>query len=116
VLTQLIDDVLDFVVTADQFGKPVNADLSLGLATAPVLYAAQTYPELLPLMERKFSNEGDVEIVFVLIRHEGLFARAEGSNRHVRLQHRIVKQQLTQFQFCHQVLHIQRLFSLLKLY
>ncbi len=52
--------MLDFVSTADQFGKPVNADLKLGLATAPVLYAARTYPELWPLIERKFSHQGDV--------------------------------------------------------
>lgn len=37
---QLVDDMLDFVVSADQLGKPSNADLKLGLATAPVLYAA----------------------------------------------------------------------------
>ncbi|KAJ3057440.1 coq1 putative hexaprenyl diphosphate synthase [Rhizophlyctis rosea] len=58
---QLVDDMLDFVVTADEFGKPVNADLKLGLATAPVLYAAEKYPQLFPLMERKFEGKGDVE-------------------------------------------------------
>lgn len=56
----MIDDTLDFVVSAEQFGKPVNADLKLGLATAPVLYAAEMYPELWPLIERKFNHEGDV--------------------------------------------------------
>lgn len=55
--------MLDFVVTADEFGKPVNADLKLGLATAPVLYAAEQFPELYPLMERKFEGPGDVELV-----------------------------------------------------
>ena len=54
--------MLDFTVTSDQFGKPANADLSLGLATAPVLYAAEKYPELYPLIERKFSEAGDVEL------------------------------------------------------
>ncbi|KAJ3299500.1 coq1 putative hexaprenyl diphosphate synthase [Borealophlyctis nickersoniae] len=58
---QLVDDMLDFVVTADEFGKPVNADLKLGLATAPVLYAAEKFPELYPLIERKFDRKGDVE-------------------------------------------------------
>ncbi|KAL2912103.1 coq1 putative hexaprenyl diphosphate synthase [Polyrhizophydium stewartii] len=64
---QLVDDMLDFVVTADEFGKPVNADLKLGLATAPVLYAAQTFPELYPLMERKFCHDGDVEKALELV-------------------------------------------------
>jgi hexaprenyl-diphosphate synthase len=62
----LVDDVLDFVVTQDEFGKPVNADLSLGLATAPVLYASEQYPELNPLIERNFKESGDVELVLMI--------------------------------------------------
>lgn len=38
---QLVDDLLDFIATSAQLGKPVAADLRLGLATAPVLFAAQ---------------------------------------------------------------------------
>ena len=37
---QLVDDLLDFTATDSEMGKPTAADLSLGLATAPVLYAA----------------------------------------------------------------------------
>merc|ERR1712107_82667 len=43
---QLVDDLLDFTVSADQLGKPAAADLKLGLATAPVLFAAEKYPGL----------------------------------------------------------------------
>lgn len=39
---QLTDDMLDFDATSKQLGKPAAADLHLGLATAPVLFAAQT--------------------------------------------------------------------------
>ena len=38
---QLIDDLLDFTSHESIMGKPTAADLRLGLATAPVLYAAQ---------------------------------------------------------------------------
>lgn len=38
---QLVDDLLDFVATSAQLGKPAAADLRLGLATAPVLFAAE---------------------------------------------------------------------------
>lgn len=38
---QLVDDLLDFIATSAQLGKPAAADLRLGLATAPVLFAAQ---------------------------------------------------------------------------
>ena len=61
--------MLDFTVTADEFGKPVNADLKLGLATAPVLYASEKYPELIPLIERQFEQSGDVEKVIPLHIH-----------------------------------------------
>lgn len=38
---QLIDDVLDFTSCADRLGKPTAADLKLGLATGPVLFACR---------------------------------------------------------------------------
>jgi len=61
---QLVDDMLDYTVSASELGKPAAADLKLGLATAPVLFAWEQFPELGPLMERKFSEKGDVERVF----------------------------------------------------
>lgn len=38
---QLIDDVLDFTACSSQLGKPASADLKLGIATGPVLFACQ---------------------------------------------------------------------------
>ncbi|CAO3620737.1 unnamed protein product [Cunninghamella blakesleeana] len=58
---QLIDDMLDFTVSAADLGKPAGADLKLGLATAPVLFAWEEYPELEVLIKRKFNKEGDAE-------------------------------------------------------
>jgi hexaprenyl-diphosphate synthase len=60
---QVVDDMLDFTVSEKDLGKPANADLKLGLSTAPVLYAAKTYPELYELIDRKFSKTGDIELV-----------------------------------------------------
>lgn len=37
---QLVDDMLDFVGSSSTLGKPAAADLKLGMATAPVLFAA----------------------------------------------------------------------------
>lgn len=58
---QLVDDLLDFVSSQSELGKPAAADLKLGLATAPVLFACEKYPELNQLIMRRFSEPGDVE-------------------------------------------------------
>ncbi|XP_022084715.1 decaprenyl-diphosphate synthase subunit 1-like [Acanthaster planci] len=58
---QLIDDVLDFVSSDAEMGKPTSADLKLGLATGPVLFAAEKFPELEAMIMRRFSEPGDVE-------------------------------------------------------
>ena len=46
-------------------GKPVNADLTLGLATAPVFFALQEDESMRALILRGFQQPGDVEKVRV---------------------------------------------------
>jgi geranyl diphosphate synthase len=58
---QIVDDVLDFTGASADLGKPAQADMSLGLATAPILFAAEANPEIKPLILRKFKQEGDVQ-------------------------------------------------------
>ena len=60
---QLVDDMLDYTRTRKDLGKPAGADLELGLATAPLLFAWRSNAELGALVGRKFSGEGDVEMV-----------------------------------------------------
>ncbi|KAF7337610.1 hypothetical protein MSAN_02234300 [Mycena sanguinolenta] len=60
---QLVDDVLDYESGEATLGKPGGADLQLGLATGPALYAWEEFPEMGPLIMRKFEGEGDVEMV-----------------------------------------------------
>lgn len=57
---QLVDDMLDYTISATELGKPAGADLELGLATAPLLFAWKQHPELGALVGRKFEREGDV--------------------------------------------------------
>ncbi|KAK3937157.1 mitochondrial putative hexaprenyl pyrophosphate synthase [Diplogelasinospora grovesii] len=57
---QLVDDMLDYTRSEKELGKPAGADLELGLATAPLLFAWKTMPELGALVGRKFEREGDV--------------------------------------------------------
>ena len=58
---QIVDDVLDFTSASDVLGKPAMADVSLGLSTAPVLYAAESIAEMRPMIKRKFKQDGDIE-------------------------------------------------------
>jgi len=62
-LLQLVDDVLDYESASATLGKPGGADLQLGLATGPALYAWEEHPEMGDLIERKFEKPGDVELV-----------------------------------------------------
>ncbi|KMQ98453.1 decaprenyl-diphosphate synthase subunit 1 [Lasius niger] len=64
---QLVDDLLDFVASSEALGKPTAADLKLGLATAPVLFACERYPELNVMIMRRFQEHGDVEKAFELV-------------------------------------------------
>lgn len=56
---QIQDDILDFTAAATVLGKPALADMDLGLSTAPILYAAQEFPHLRPLVMRRFKEKGD---------------------------------------------------------
>ena len=58
---QIVDDMLDYTGTNESLGKPASADLNLGLATAPVLFAMEEHSELAVLVGRKFNVKGDVE-------------------------------------------------------
>ena len=60
---QLVDDMLDYTISGEELGKPAGADLELGLATAPLLFAWKNNSELGALVGRKFSAEGDVQKV-----------------------------------------------------
>ena len=85
---QLVDDLLDFQSTSAAFGKPSGgADLRLGLATAPVLYAWQELPgeRIHELVARRFEGEGDVEKMLRLVeRSQGLKRTAELAKEHAR--------------------------------
>ena len=55
--------MLDYTISATELGKPAGADLELGLATAPLLFAWEEEKGLGELVGRKFAVEGDVQRV-----------------------------------------------------
>ncbi|CEL99505.1 unnamed protein product [Vitrella brassicaformis CCMP3155] len=72
---QIVDDLLDFTQSADLLGKPACSDLNNGQATAPILFAAEEYPELNAMIRRKFKQPGDVD------RARKLLERSKGLER-----------------------------------
>lgn len=66
---QLVDDMLDYTTSGAELGKPAGADLELGLATAPLLFAWRNNKELGCLVGRKFSEEGDVARASLLLQY-----------------------------------------------
>lgn len=58
---QIVDDVFDFTGSTEVLGKPAGSDLASGILTSPALYAIKEKPYLEVLIEREFSEEGDLE-------------------------------------------------------
>jgi geranylgeranyl pyrophosphate synthase len=57
---QIVDDILDFIGTEKQLGKPVGSDLRQGTVTLPVLLLQEHFPEEPPVIEL-FRNRRDIE-------------------------------------------------------
>ncbi len=48
---QIVDDILDFVGTEEELGKPVGSDLAQGTLTLPAMLLLQRYPQDNPVLE-----------------------------------------------------------------
>merc|ERR1711972_1007783 len=57
---QIVNDILDFTDASAALGKPAQADMKLGVATVPILLAAEANRDIEPLIQRRFREQGDV--------------------------------------------------------
>jgi geranylgeranyl pyrophosphate synthase len=73
---QIVDDILDFTGASAALGKPAQADMELGLATAPILFAAQDNRQLTPLIQRRFKEKGDVQTAVTVALQTDCVARS----------------------------------------
>jgi geranylgeranyl pyrophosphate synthase len=53
---QIVDDILDYVGTEDELGKPIGSDLAQGTLTLPAMLLHQHYAEK-NLVEKVFANQ-----------------------------------------------------------
>lgn len=59
---QIVDDILDFVGSEEEMGKPVGSDLAQGTLTLPAMLLLERYPEENPV-KRLFQRSGGAEDV-----------------------------------------------------
>jgi len=55
---QIVDDILDFIGTEEELGKPVGSDLAQGTLTLPAMLVLERYPDDNPV-KRLFQENGD---------------------------------------------------------
>ncbi len=63
---QIVDDILDFVGTEEELGKPVGSDLAHGTLTLPSMLIMERYPEDNPV-KRQFQNRNNPENIKLAI-------------------------------------------------
>lgn len=83
---QIVDDILDFTASTEVLGKPAGSDLVSGNLTIPVIYALEEKPYLEKLIQREFSEDGDLEEALALIKETNGIARShELALHHARI-------------------------------
>lgn len=77
---QITDDILDFVGTEKQLGKPAGSDLRNGNVTLPTFYALQTagaHDRIVGVLESDNPSEEDWRLVIGLIKKSGAIQASE---------------------------------------
>lgn len=83
---QIVDDILDFTTPTEVLGKPAGSDLISGNLTAPALYAMEEKPYLEVLIEREFSESGDIEQALTIVQESnGIQRSRELAAHHAKL-------------------------------
>ena len=71
---QIVDDILDFIGTEEELGKPTGSDLAQGTLTLPSLLILERYPEDNPV-KRLFQNrskQDEIKLAIELVRNSSI--------------------------------------------
>ena len=71
---QIVDDILDFIATDEEMGKPIGSDLAQGTLTLPAMFLLERYPENNPV-KRLFQNrdkQENIKLAIELVRNSSI--------------------------------------------
>jgi len=71
---QIVDDILDFIGTEEELGKPIGSDLAQGTLTLPAMLVLERYPEDNPV-KRLFQNrdkQENIRLAIELVRNSSI--------------------------------------------
>ena len=67
---QIVDDILDFIGTEEEMGKPIGSDLAQGTLTLPAMLLLERYPEDNPIKElfQNRDKQKNIKLAIELVR------------------------------------------------
>jgi octaprenyl-diphosphate synthase len=71
---QIVDDILDYIGTEEELGKPIGSDLSQGTLTLPAMLILEYYPEDNPV-KKLFNNKGgkdEIKLAIEMVRNSSV--------------------------------------------
>jgi len=71
---QIVDDILDFIGTEEELGKPVGSDLAQGTLTLPAILLLEQYPDDNPV-KKSFNDEDrpkNIELALNMVRDSSI--------------------------------------------
>ncbi len=71
---QIVDDILDFIGTEEEMGKPVGSDLAQGTLTLPAMLLLERYPKDNPVKRlfQKRDKQKNIELAIALVRDSSI--------------------------------------------
>jgi geranylgeranyl pyrophosphate synthase len=71
---QIVDDIMDFIGTEEEMGKPVGSDLTQGTLTLPAMLLLERYPEDNPVKElfQNKNKQENIKLAIELVRSSSI--------------------------------------------
>jgi len=71
---QIVDDIMDFIGTEEEMGKPIGSDLAQGTLTLPAMLLLERYPENNPVKElfQNRDRQKNIKLAIELVRSSSI--------------------------------------------